>query len=58
MFLHTPMFHQEYMKVPFKYFPEDIMQRYDLYSKVHNGFIYIEIYKSNVWAQTGSSISI
>ena len=45
MFLHTPMLNPEFMKVPFKYFPEDIRQRYDLYSKVCNGFIYIKIKK-------------
>ena len=45
MFLHTPMREPEYMKVPFKYFPEDVRQKYNLYSKVHNGFIYIKIKK-------------
>ena len=45
MFLHTPMLHPEYMKVPFKYFPEDIRQKYDLYNIVHDDFIYIKIKK-------------
>ena len=29
MFLHTPMLNPEFMKVPFKYLPEDIRQHYD-----------------------------
>ena len=45
MFLHTPMEHPEYMKVPFKYFPEDIRQKYGLYNIVHDGYIYIKIKK-------------
>ena len=43
IFLHTPMQQPEYMKVPFRFHPEDIQQRYDLYNKVHNNFIYIKI---------------
>ena len=43
MFLHTPMENPEYMKVPFRFFPEDIRQQYGLYNMVHNDFIYIKI---------------
>ena len=33
------------MKVAFKYFPEDIRQKYNLYNIVHNEYIYIKIKK-------------
>lgn len=49
MFMHTPMLNPEYMKVPFKYFPEDIRIKYDLHSKLHNRFIFNKINKRNVW---------
>ena len=43
-FLATPMKKAEYMKVQYKYFPEDIRQRYNLDSKVTpSGHIYIKI---------------
>ena len=41
MFLHTEMKDDEYMKVNYKYFPEDIIRKYSLTDKVHNGYIYI-----------------
>ena len=42
-FLATPMEKPEYMKVPYKYFPEDIRQHYNLSSKVtSSGHIYIK----------------
>ena len=45
-FLATPMEGNEYMKVPFKHFPPDIKQRYDLDSKVtESGHIFIKIKK-------------
>ena len=31
----------EYMKVNYKYFPKDIIRKYNLTDKVHNGYIYI-----------------
>ena len=45
MFLQTPMKNAEYMNMAFKYFPEDIRQRYNLYNLVHDGYIYIKIKK-------------
>ena len=45
MFLQTPMDRPEYMKVPFRYFPEDIRQKYNLYNLVFNDHIYIKIKK-------------
>ena len=46
MFLHTPMHDPEYMKVKLQYFPDDIIQRYNLASLVHSdGHIYIKIKK-------------
>ena len=42
-FLNTPMARKEYMKVPYKYFPEDIRQRYNLYHLAEGEWIYIKI---------------
>lgn len=44
-FLATPMALPEYMKIPYKYFPQDIRQRYNLDQLVHNGCIYVKIKK-------------
>ena len=35
----------EYMKVPFKYFPQDIVDKYKLQEKIHNNYIFIKISK-------------
>ena len=44
MFLHTPMEQPEYMKVELKYFPADIIQRYELNKIVHKDRnVYIKI---------------
>ena len=45
IFLHTEMKESEYMKVNYKYFPEDIIRKYNLTDKVHNGYIYMKIKK-------------
>ena len=43
-FLASPMKNPEFMKIPFKYFPQDIIDKYDLKSKVaQDGYIYIKI---------------
>ena len=44
-FLATPMPTPEYMKVPFKYFPQDIVQKYNLTEKIHKDYIFIKISK-------------
>ena len=45
-FLATPMDRKEYMRVKLKHFPEDIITRYDLLTKVApDGHIYIHIKK-------------
>ena len=44
-FLATPMPNPEFMKVPFKYFPQDIVDKYKLSTKLHNDYIYIKIKK-------------
>ena len=44
-FLATPMPNPEYMKVAYKYFPQDIIDKYELNKKVHQGYIYIKILK-------------
>lgn len=35
----------KFMKIPWKLIPEDIRQKYQLYSKVHKGYIYMRINK-------------
>ena len=46
MFLHTPMKDPEYMKIPFKYFPDNIVRRYNLHALVHSDdHVYIKIVK-------------
>ena len=37
-FLASPMNRPEYMKIPYKYFPDDIIQKYNLQNKVSNGY--------------------
>ena len=44
-FLATPMHRPEYMKIPYKYFPEDIRKKYNLHLLVHDGYIYVRIKK-------------
>ena len=45
MFLHMKMDDPEYMKVSLKYFPPDIIQRYNLHALIHNGYITMRINK-------------
>ena len=45
MFLMTPMDNPEFMKVPYKYFPEYIRRRYGLHNLVHEVCVYIHIKK-------------
>ena len=44
-FLASPMAKSEYMKVPIKYFPPDIIAQYKLDGLVKNGYVYIEVMK-------------
>ena len=44
-FLCTPMLNPEYMKINYKYFPQDIVDKYSLDSIVHNGYVYCKIKK-------------
>ena len=44
-FLATPMKTQEYMKVPSKYFPNDIQEKYNLREKIHKEYVFIKIKK-------------
>jgi hypothetical protein len=44
-YLGTPMSTPEYMRIPLHVIPETIMQQYNLYSLVHNGYLYVEIHK-------------
>ena len=43
MYLATPMERYEYMKIPVHLIPEEFMEACQLYYKVLNGFVYMEI---------------
>ena len=43
MYLNTPLDRFKYMCIPYSNFPPDIIEHYNLASKVADGFIYIEI---------------
>ena len=45
-YLNTPLACFEYMEIPAKYIPDDIIEAYDLQEKIHEGFVYVEICKS------------
>ena len=45
VFLTTQMGTVEYMRIPTKHFPQDIMKKYKLHDKIHNGHIYCRIKK-------------
>ena len=42
-FLATPMKEYEYMRIPYRLIPQDIREKYQLESKVHDGHIYCRI---------------
>jgi hypothetical protein len=42
-YLGTPMKHYEYMRISVKYIPDQIMDQYELWDLVKNGFVYVEI---------------
>lgn len=44
-YLNTPMSKFEYMRIPVRDIPACIMEQYQLWDKVHNGFVYVEISK-------------
>ena len=44
-FLASPMERPEYMRVPLKHIPQDIIERYNLLPLVHKGHVYIKIQK-------------
>jgi hypothetical protein len=45
MYLETPLYWYEYMKMPIALFPTDIIEHYRLNEKVLNGYVYMEIRK-------------
>jgi hypothetical protein len=45
MYLETLLNHFEYMKMPISLFPTDIISHYQLSSKVHKDYVYMEIRK-------------
>ena len=45
MYLDTPLDRFEYMKMPINLIPDEVIQFYNLQSKVKNGFVYMEIRK-------------
>ena len=44
-YLNNDMERYEYMKIPIDIIPQDIIDRYNLMDKVHNGYVYVEIRK-------------
>ena len=44
-FLSSPMGTSEYMRIPSKYLPVDIVNRYNLKEKLHHGYVYCRIKK-------------
>eukprot|EP00957_Ditylum_brightwellii_P114537 8733037-Ditylum_brightwellii.AAC.1 len=42
-YLGTPMERQEFMQLPLQIIPQEILEAYNLTSKVHNGKVYIQI---------------
>ena len=45
MYLQTPMFPYEYMRIPITKIPTEFTDAYSLHDKVHNSHVYCEIYK-------------
>ena len=42
-YLNTPLEDFQYMRFPVWMIPDEIMKEYDLYDKVSNGFVYVEL---------------
>jgi hypothetical protein len=45
MYLKTPLDWYEYMRMPLDFFPDNIVDHYNLRRKAKNGFVYMEIWK-------------
>ena len=45
LYLEMPLNQYEYMQMPLKLFPEDIIQHYYLQEKALNGYVYVEIWR-------------
>ena len=43
MYLETPLDRYEYMKMPMRLIPDDIIEHYGLREKALNGYAYMEI---------------
>ena len=43
LYLTTPMDRTKYMQIPIKLIPQSFIEKYNLMSKVQNGFVYCEI---------------
>ena len=44
-YLGTPMERPEYMRLPIKIIPQEIIDKYDLEKKVEDGWVYVKILK-------------
>jgi hypothetical protein len=44
-YLETPMARYEYMRMAARLIPDEFLDAYDLHSKIHNGYLYMEIRK-------------
>ncbi len=43
MYLKTPLDQYKYLQIPLKYFPDDIIDHYNLQEKAFNGHVHMEI---------------
>ena len=58
-FLAKPMVTPEFMKVPKRYFPQDIQEKKNLQEKTHNKYIYVhKNQERDVWPETGCDLGL
>ena len=50
LFLATPMLQPEYKKIRIRFFPQDIIEKYNFMNKVSYGYVYMN-HKINVWTK-------
>jgi hypothetical protein len=43
--LGTPLERYEYVRIPISMVPDEIMDKYNSYTRVHNGYLYVEVCK-------------
>lgn len=56
-FLNNPMQYYEYFRIPVRWIPADIMEKYNLKEKIYNGYIYFEICKGRYGLKQAARIA-